>query len=76
VTNIFPRFWKQVGIIVFRKAKSLHWIHKHILQQGQFKPLDLNTDCDEYMQHLHDKYGPHIFLQDPPMASRNPRFVD
>jgi hypothetical protein len=77
MTNIYPRYWKQVGIIVFRAPHSLHWMHKHILQEGRFKPLDLNTDVDEYMEHLRDKHGGRgVFLRDPPFSTRNPRFVE
>jgi hypothetical protein len=67
---------KYIGIIMFRVPHSLHCIYKHILQQGQFKLLNLNTDPDEYMQHLHDKYGPHFFLKNPPFTTRNPHIVD
>jgi hypothetical protein len=75
-TTVFPRFTKQIGIIFFRVPHSLHWMYKHILQQGKFKPLDLNTDPDEYMQHLHDKYGNGVFMKDPPFASRKPHIID
>jgi hypothetical protein len=71
-----PVQFKQVGIIVLRVPRSLHWMHKHILQQGRFKPLDLNTDVDEYMQHLQNKHGIRYFLKDPPFSTGNPRFVD
>jgi hypothetical protein len=71
-----PVGYKYIGIILFRVPRSLYWMHKHILQQGQFKPLNLNTDPDEYMQYLHDKYKPHFFLKDPPFATRNPHMVD
>jgi hypothetical protein len=77
ITTFFPRFCKNIGIIVLRHPHSLHWMHTHILQQGQFKPLDLNTNVDEYMEHLRDKHGGRgIFLKDPPFSTRNPRFVN
>jgi hypothetical protein len=44
-------------------------MHTNILAQGKFKSLDVNTNPDQYADHLKNKYGNHFFLKDPNFAT-------